>query len=250
MKLKPETAIMNWPAACGLAVMLSAVRASAYAPPDIVFLDTFDAPNGTSLNGRTPTIGSGTWSVTSGSPTINNGSVDTSSSTAYTFAFGTFTQALTTDGDLTLDFSTLAPSDGHFLGTSGFAGISLFAGNTEEVFLGLPGLTGYWGISGAAVVGGAQTLPGVTSAAESADYDYAFDTGAWSFTVGGQTVTGQATPGLAFNQLRIGGDYNNISSINVAGGIQVTASYPPVPEPTPLALAGLGGLALLLRKRK
>ncbi len=249
MKLKQKISLSNVSMACGLALLLSATSASAYAPPDTVFLDTFDAPNGTALNGRTPDIGSGAWSVTSGSPTINNGSVDTSSSTAYTFAFGTFTQALTTDGNLTLDFSTLAPADGHFLGTSGFAGISLFAGNIEEVFLGLPGQGGYWGISGTAIVGGTQSLPGVTSAAESAEYDYAFDTGSWTFTVGGQTVTGQATPGLAFNQVRIGGDHNNIASINVSG-VQVTANYAPVPEPTPLALAGLGGLALWFRKRK
>jgi len=215
---------------------------------EIVFNDDFNAANGTTLQGRTPLVGT-SWNVTSGASLIQNQSFDTSQSTSYTFAFGGLSRALGVGEEITLNFTTLAPSSGKFL-TTGWAGISLYtggSGGTERIFIGSVGGSPNWGIQGGAL-SGTQIFSNITSSAADVSFQYAYNTGNWSLSVGSESLSGTATTNLAFNTLRIGGDFNNLANINVDS---LSASIITIPEPSTLSLLaiGLGGLAVIRRRR-
>lgn len=210
-----------------------------------VFQDDFSASNGTLLNGSTPDVGS-SWNVTSGASqlTISNSAVDTSFvSGVMTFAFGDFTRALSAGETLTFTFTTGNPANNNFF-TTGWAGLSLYtggSGGTEQFFLGSVGLQPYWGIDGAAA-GGKQVFSNITSAAQSVTFTYAYDSGAWVYTVGANTMSGVTSSNLAFNTLRIGADFSDLSSIkveDVAVQFSATSVTSAVPEPSTYAAGGL-----------
>lgn len=214
----------------------------------VVFNDDFNAPNATSLQGRTPLVGT-SWNVNSGATLIQNQSFDTSQSTSYTFAFGGLSRALGAGEEITLNFTTLAPSSGKFF-TTGWAGISLYTGGSngsERIFIGSVGGSPNWGIQGGAL-SGTQIFSTITSAAADVSFQYAYNTGNWSLSVGSESLSGTAAANLAFNTLRIGGDFNNLANINVDS---LSASITTVPEPSALSLiaVGLGGLAMIRRRR-
>jgi hypothetical protein len=213
----------------------------------VVFNDDFNAANGTSLQGRAPLVGT-SWNVTSGAALIQNQSFDTSQSTSYTFAFGGLSRALGAGEEITLNFTTLAPSSGKFL-TTGWAGISLYtggSGGTERIFIGSVGGFPNWGIQGGAL-SGTQILSTITSAAADVSFQYAYNTGNWSLSVGSGSLSGTAAANLAFNTLRIGGDFNNLANINVDS---LSASITTIPEPSVASLLALGLGVLFRRSRK
>jgi hypothetical protein len=224
-----------------------------------VFQDDFSAPNGTLLNGSTPDVGSD-WDVTSGAAQliISNSAVDTSFVTApatYTFAFGNFTRALGSGETLTFTFTTANPANNNFF-TSGWAGLSLYtggSGGTEQFFLGSVGLEPYWGIDGAAS-GGKQVFTNITSAAQSVTFTYVYDTGAWNYAIGANTMSGVTTSNLAFNTLRIGADFSDTASIKVEGvGVEFSTTAA-VPEPSTylagICLAAIGAIQWMRRRRQ
>jgi hypothetical protein len=221
-------------------VALFAFQASSQA--EWVFQDDFSASNGTLLNGSTPDVGSN-WNVTSGAAqlTISNSAVDTSFvSGSMTFAFGAFTRALTSGETLTFSFNTGTSANNNFL-TTGWAGLSLYtggSGGTEQFFLGSVGLQPYWGIDGAAA-GGKQVFSNITSAAQSVTFTYAYDSGAWVYTVGANTMSGVTSSNLAFNTLRIGADFSDLSSIKVEDVAVQFSATSAVPEPSTYAAGGL-----------
>jgi|688.fasta_scaffold295218_2 hypothetical protein len=205
----------------------------------VVFNDTFVAADGTLLDGRSPVTGSA-WNVTEGASqlVISGGSVDTSNvSPGLTLAFGGFTQSLSAGKILTLTFNTLTPSSGNFA-TMGWAGISLYTGGSngnERFFVGSPGEIESWGIHGSAV--DRTGMPGVTSPAQSVSFSYNYDTGAWQYSVGTNSLSGSTTTGLALDTLRIGADIDNRADINVS---DVTVEITAIPEPSTYALLCLG----------
>jgi hypothetical protein len=207
-----------------------------------VFQDDFSATNGTLLNGSTPDVGAN-WNVTSGAAQliISNSAVDTSFvSGSMTFAFGAFTRALTNSETLTFSFNTGISASNNFL-SSGWAGLSLYtggSGGTEQFFLGSVGLEPYWGIDGAAA-GGKQVFSNISSAAQSVTFTYAYDSGAWVYTVGTNTMSGVTSSNLAFNTLRIGSDFNNLSSIKVEDVAVQFSATSAVPEPSTYLAGGL-----------
>lgn len=236
-----------------LAVLVAGVLVLgvAGAPAATIFSDSFDATDGTDLKGRLPTIGGGAWTtVDNQTVLIYGGAVDTSyEKPGGVGAFATFTQALGAGQTLTLTFSTLLPKNNFFTPWgSGYAGVSLFAGNNEPVFLGKPGWATGWGCDG--WMGGATFGPSINSAAQNVVFTYDYDTGAWSYAVGSQGMSGTMQAGIAFDQLRIGASDNQSynSDINVSD-IQVTTSGPgAVPEPATGALGLLGGVLCLGRR--
>jgi len=224
-----------------------------------VFQDDFSSPNGTLLNGSAPDVGSN-WNVTSGAAqlSISNSAVDTSFVTApatYTFAFGNFTRALGSGETLNFTFTTGNPANNNFF-TTGWAGLSLYtggSGGTEQFFLGSVGLEPYWGIDGAAA-GGKQVFTNITSASQSVSFTYVYNTGAWSYAIGANTMSGVTTSNLAFNTLRIGADFQDIASIKVEDvQVQFTTGGAAVPEPSTylagVCLAAIG-LTQWLRRRQ
>lgn len=229
---------------CAAVLFLSANISSA----TIIFSDSFSAANGTMLGSYNG------WNVTSGDVAIQGGTVDTSLSNTFlinTQAFHTF-QTLTAGSILTLNFTTLAPSSGNFF-SGGWAGISLFSGANENFFLGnasSPGwaLIDYGNTLNNAKVSGVGTNP--SNASQAVQFTYSFDTGAWSYNVGGHTLNGTSASGLAINAVRIGADHSNISDINVNNITVSTASASAVPEPGTMMLMGSGVLGMLGFRRK
>lgn len=221
-------------------VMTVMVVLCGMARAEDIFSDDFSV-NGP-LNGSTPDIG-GTWDVDSGSFVVSGGVVSTfiDPDPAYDIAFGSFTRALTAGETLTLTFETTT-SGGTFSGT-GWAGISLYENAVEKVFLGGPAVS-EWGTG--ADLGVNVFSPSITAAAQTAVFNYVFNTGSWDFTVASQQISGTTTANLAFDQIRIGADIDNIKDIAVSG-INVSV----VPEPASAMLVILGaGVGLLIHRAR
>jgi uncharacterized repeat protein (TIGR02543 family) len=175
-----------------------------------VFSEDFSTDG--SLDGTTPDIG-GNWNVTSGSITVASGVADTQGSTSMKLAYADFTRALTTGETLKLTINT-AETAGVFA-TSGWAGISLYSGGsggTEQIFMGSLGMVNGWGVDGSMVTK-TSTSPLVSGESQNVQFTYDYDSGAWTFTIGGQVLSGTASTGIAFNTVRIGCDINNLANI-------------------------------------
>jgi hypothetical protein len=220
-------------------VMVLVLVSSAFGATT-VFSDDFSTAG--DLDGMSADVG-GTWSVDSGAFTSTGGVVDTGVSNGdFTDeAFASFTESLAAGEQLALTFVT-TESAGEFAARP-WAGVSLYVGNSEEVFLGSPGGFTEWGITG--LVSTTTFSPSITAEPQTAVFGYAFDTGGWSFTVNGEALSGTATTGLAFDRVRIGSDANNRADIAVSS-IDVTIT----PEPATMSLLALGGIAMLKRRKR
>lgn len=219
-------------------IMAGLVALCGMARAEVIFSDNFntDGP----LSGSSADIG-GTWNVTSGTLSISGGVVDTAASDSSNadIAFASFTRALTANETLTLTFQTTTSSG--LFATSGWAGLSLFEKGYEKLFLVGPSYTPEWGIVGPAIGSVKVFSPSITEAAQTAVFEYVFNTGHWNFTVNSQQISGTATANLAFDQIRIGADIYNYKDIAVSK-INVTAA---IPEPASALMIGFGGLLVL-----
>ncbi|GAA5483073.1 anti-sigma factor family protein [Haloferula sargassicola] len=102
-----------------------------------VFSDDFDDPDYTALDRKEPDTGAGPWSVVAGGPTILGGVLDTSGNTRH-IAFAPLVDLPLDELShvLLLTLETEVPgTDGH---SQGWAGVSLYTGDQERIFLGDP----------------------------------------------------------------------------------------------------------------
>lgn len=205
----------------------------------VVFSEDFSESDGTSIIGKSPDVGSpwtGTAPFISGSSFyIEGGSSD---------ARATFTSALGAGQVLTLTYETLPMDEGIYFGSgSGFAGVSLFVGAGERIFIGDLIDNTFWGLSGITDSGISADATAVTTVS----FSYAYDTGAWAFTTGsGVSQSGiAASQGEAFDRIRIA-NYGG-SSIRVDN---LTVDISPVPEPSVALLSGflMAGLGVYRRR--
>ncbi|MBK1884537.1 PEP-CTERM sorting domain-containing protein [Luteolibacter pohnpeiensis] len=204
----------------------------------MVFADDFSEPSGTAIIDKAPDIGS-PW--TGSAPTISSSNTfDTTG--APRAAFGAFTSALGAGQMLTLQYDTLNVSGGNFF-SGGYAGVSLYVGGNERVFTGDTGGAEVWGVDGGAI--GFQASSDTTSTT-TATFMYWFDTGEWTFTTtSGVSLAGSGNPGEAFDNLRIAN--GNGGDINVDN---LTVDISAVPEPSSIAMLGLFGVALGMKRRR
>lgn len=225
-----------------------------------VFLDTFSQPAGTALNGTAANIG-GTWfdgNGNGGSVSAEN-SLDTSGNGR--LLFNTFTSTLGAGQMITLSYEMVTPTPSDEVGgpyNGCWAGVSLYTGEvggtstgTEQMFEGLVSTTSL-GVDGAAFAGHGIGSGDTDQANNVLTLTYAYDTGAWTYSSDGglYTLSGIGTPDLALNGLRVanggsdgGGHYGDINLTDL------TVTISAVPEPTSMALFGLGGLGLALWRR-
>lgn len=200
----------------------------------LYFYENFADPNGTPMDGKVAPVG--IWDQTSGNAmTVQDGATDTQGGARR--LLGLFDQPLS-GGNLVLDFET-AETAGSFH-SNGWAGISLFEGGNELVFLGdLGGASSTWGLN----VDGDTFTTGVSGEAQAGRFTYNYGSGDWEFFLDGNLqLSGTAQPGLAFDRLRIGND---------SGGDMAVSHLSIVPEPsTALLSVALLLAGLLLRRRK
>jgi Legume lectin domain/PEP-CTERM motif len=207
----------------------------------ITLQDSFNAANGTSLNGHVPDFGSA-WFVsvdsTPGALQINNGVVNTTgaarvASTGFGLALSANEQLLVTLREQQL---------GNFFGF--LAGWDLLVGDQTVLFFGSPQGTTTWTVSqdnhGTGALTSTSTLQGVDVAL---DYDY--NTGDTELYVNEQVVASGVMPAdLAID----GFGFENNNGGDVAFGDVQAAIITPAPEPSSLCLLGAGGV-LWLRRR-
>ena len=203
-----------------------------------VFSEDFNAPDGTGIIGRTPAIGQEWTGSANPESGIIGGSFHSTGTSLY--AHADFTTALGAGQILTLSYQTLPLGSGTFFG-SGYAGVSLYQGGGERIFTGdLTGSTS-WGVGG--VIG--EVLTADTTAATTATFTYAYDTGAWTFTTGsGVDLSGTGQSQMGLDRLRIA---HNGSSIHIDN---VTVDISAVPEPSVALLSGVLILGLGAHRRR
>ncbi len=103
-----------------------------------LFADNFDEPDLTPLSGKRPDTGSGEWSIEYGGPLIENGVLDTSGNVRH-MAFAHLDVPALDDLShvLLLTLETDDPATSRFH-SPGWAGVSLYTGDQERIFVGDP----------------------------------------------------------------------------------------------------------------
>jgi len=226
-----------------------------------VFYDNFSLPEGTAIAGTAANTG-GTWFDGNG----NGGNISAESSLDTSgngrLLFNTFTSTLGAGQVITLSYEMVTPTPSDEVGgpyNGCWAGVSLYTGEvggtsdgTEQMFEGLVSTTSL-GIDGAFDVGHGVGSGDTDQADNVLTLTYAYDTGDWTFSTsnGGLLLSGVGTPDLALNGLRVAnggsdgdGHYGDINLTDLSVVIS------PVPEPASIALFGLGGLGLVLYRRR
>ncbi|MEM1085775.1 MAG: hypothetical protein AAGI48_16830 [Verrucomicrobiota bacterium] len=103
-----------------------------------IFLEDFDESEPTPLAGKQPDVGSGPWTIERGGPVIENGVLDTSGNGRHA-AFAPLGGAPLDELShvLLLTLETESPDTARFH-SEGWAGVSLYTGDQERVFVGDP----------------------------------------------------------------------------------------------------------------
>ena len=211
---------------------------------NLVFAEDFDNPNGTVVKNTAPDVGND-WNQTVGGDLVMNNGV-TSTSGGARELFGDFTRALGAGEELVLDFETSDVGNFH---SDGYAGISLFVGGSEAIFIGdLNGASSTWGLAHSGT-NGTSTAGG---AAQDGLFTYDYNTGAYELSFSGITaLSGTATTGLAIDRLRIA---NGNDGDIVVDSLEVGVIGPEtvIPEPITILVVGLSiaGLGGYIRRRR
>ncbi len=116
--------------------------ATGFPEPVVVFADDFLDPDGTPLHGKHPRTGAGPWSVTLGEMSVRGGCLDTSTQSRNA-AFAPLGPPFL--DDLSPIFLLTLEAEGP--GAEGWAGVSLYTGDQERIFVGDPcGPEGDWAL--------------------------------------------------------------------------------------------------------
>lgn len=221
------------------AALIGAAFLTANAGASVLFTDDFSST----------TSGSGFSDNWSGG-TISGGEIDVNNTTS----FRQFTSTINTG---TMDFWFV--SNLTVTGTSsGWAGLSFFDGGNEDGFFGSDGGSTNWEFdtdgmgdqtSTVANFTGVETLliTHITSTSIDMWIDPADISSAAAMGAADKAWTGTpTTPNATWDRIRIGTSRN----VKVNDMTAATTFSEAVPEPSSAALLGLGGLALILRRRK
>ncbi len=122
-----------------LSTVPSPTSFASFFPKQVtVFAERFDDPGRTALAGKSPDHGAGPWRVERGQPAIEDGLLDTSGSERTT-AFAPLSGPPLDDSNhvILLTIETDNPETSNFH-SDGWAGVSLYAGEQERIFVGDP----------------------------------------------------------------------------------------------------------------
>jgi hypothetical protein len=231
--------------------VLACIACCGPASAEIIGADDFSEPPGTAVNGKAADIG-GVWSAP-GAQTIAGGILDTDLVGQHEGSFLDLTRALGPGEVLTMTFAS-AESAGAMFDLDGYAGMSLYIGGSEKLFIGDPGggqAVNGWALDGFAG-GGPSTYTGLGSEAVTGTFTYSYDTGLGrlmvSDGVNAASTTHNYDPGLALNRFRIQSGSSDAAALAVDS---FSISVAPAPEPASLGLLAAGAAAGLacLRKR-
>lgn len=198
-----------------------AAFSAAFPQRITVFFDDFDDPDGTPLDGKESDIGAGPWVVSHGAMKVRNGILDTRGDVRNT-AFAPL--GLPRLNDLTHILLMTLEAEGP--GGEGWAGVSLYTGDQERIFVGDPcGDSGDWALhpAGWQAINACPLLAGKTTVT----LRYNFRTGLAELFEGAQTT---GTPlasqwiasGLSFDRVRIANG-STTDAILDAGGTTAEA---------------------------
>lgn len=209
-------------------------------PEGVVFQDNFDVSAGP-IGSVSPQNGT-FWHQSVGAPVPTNGStLDTTG--AAREIFGVFNGSLAAHETAIIEFNTNSKGNFH---SNGFAGFSLFDGDTEKIFFGdLNGASTTWGVLESGVGGVASGVAG--SNQDNGKFIYAFDTGEFQLLFDDVlALSGTLSAGITFDRIRIANDFGGDIIVDDLKVSLVTI----VPEPTTGLLLGLASMGLARRRRR
>lgn len=202
-------------------------RAAAFSadfPKKItVFSDDFNDSDGTHLNGKDPDVGAGAWEVTKGGIKVQDGILDIMGELRNTAFAPLGTPQLNDHTHILLMTLTVEGPGGE-----GWAGVSLYTGDQERIFVGDPcGGGGDWALhpAGFQAINACPLLSGKTTVT----LRYNYRTGLAELFEGDQTT---GTPlasewiaaGLSFDRIRIANGSAYDAALD-AGGSEAEASF-------------------------
>ncbi len=175
---------------------------TAFPEKVTVFSDNFDDPDGTLLDGKMPDLGAGPWRSTSGGMVVKGGMIDTRGELRNA-AFAPL--ALPRLDDSTHVFLMTVEAEGP--GDEGWAGVSLYTGDEERIFVGDPnGPNGDWALhpAGSQAINACPLLAGKSTVTLRYDYRTGLaELFEGSETTGPPLASQWIAPGLSFDRLRI-----------------------------------------------
>ncbi len=186
---------------------------SSFPEPIVVFADDFSDPNGTLLDGKEPDIGGSAWKVQLGQLQVRDGKLDTRGELR--------SKAFVDLGYPHLDDHShilLMTIEAEGPGDEGWAGVSLYTGDQERIFVGDPnGPDGDWALHPAGEV--AHNACPLLAGKSLVTLRYNYRTGLAELFEG-RTTTGKPlasqwiAPHLSFDRLRIANGSRNDALID------------------------------------
>ena len=234
-----------------LSIALACIGWCPQTSAEVIGADDLSESDGTAVNGKPADVG-GSWSAP-GAQTIVGGVLDTDQVGQHEGSFLDFTRALGAGETLTLTFRS-AESAGTMFDINGYAGMSLYVGGSEKLFIGDPGggqAVNGWALDGFAG-GGPSTYTGLGNEAVNGTFTYNFDTGLGTLLVSDGVNSASTThnydPGLALNRFRIQSGSSDAAALAI-DSFSVSAAQ--IPEPASIGLLAvglLGGIACSRRR--